>query len=181
MRLLRAKDNSVSMVPMTNEEKMARDTQEELKIYELGYLLAPTIPEEHIEGENVKVKDVLEKAGFIMSSDEPAMKALAYEMSAVIGGKKRRFRTAYFGSIIFQTNAASVADIKTALEKNENIARSLILHRTKESLLPSKRKISVAPRGAEEKETGRKKQTERAEKVIDEAELDKKIEEMVAE
>lgn len=172
------------MVPMTNEEKSARgthDTPEELKIYELGYLLAPTIPEEDIGGENVKVKDVLEKAGFIMSSDEPAMRTLAYEMSAVIGGKKRRFRTAYFGSIVFQTGAASVADVKMALGKNENVTRSLILHRTKESLLPSKRKILVAPRGAEEKEAGRKKQSERAEKAIDEVELDKKIEEMVAE
>lgn len=169
------------MVPMINEEKTTQDRQEELKIYELGYLLAPTIPEEHIGGENVKVKDVLEKGGFIMGSDEPTMKPLAYEMSAVINGKKQRFQKAYFGSIIFQTNAASIGDIKSVLAKNENITRHLILNRTKESLLPSKRRIPMTPKATEEKLFSKKSPFAREGKVIDEAALDKTIEEMVAE
>ncbi len=172
---------SGSMMPMSNEEKIMDEGQEELKIYELGYLLAPTIPEEYVGGEGVKVKDVLEKIGFIMGSDEPVMKQLAYEMSAVIGGKKYRFHTAYFGSIIFQTNSASVKDIKTALAKNENITRHIVLSRTKESLLPSKRRISMTPKTADEKVSSKKSSLVREENVIDEAALDKTIEEMVAE
>ena len=93
---------SGSMMPMSNEEKIMDEGQEELKIYELGYLLAPTIPEEYVGGEGVKVKDVLEKIGFIMGSDEPVMKQLAYEMSAVIGGKNIVFIPRTSGQLFFR-------------------------------------------------------------------------------
>jgi len=163
---------------MEKEEQGAKN-EGEAAIYELGYLLVPTIPEEKVGEEVSKIKDTVEQEGFIISGESAELKSLAYTMSKELGGKKNTFTSGYFGSLIFQTEQGSIDDIKAALDKNERLLRILIIGRTKESLVPSARKpVGLRTKTAGEPERSPKTPAERA---AQEKEIDKTIEELVVE
>jgi len=152
--------------------------ENERKIYELGFLVSPIVPDEKIGSETTAVRDILETCSNVISSEIPSMKDLEYDIDKVIGGKKHHFSSAYFGFFIFETEAQNIEKIKNELEKGKNIVRFIIITRTKESLKERKRK-SVTP--AAKKPLGIGKQESKAsEEKIDEKELDKTIEELVA-
>ncbi|MEK7556314.1 MAG: 30S ribosomal protein S6, partial [Patescibacteria group bacterium] len=169
---------SGSIIRMEKEEKEGQD-EKEAGIYELGFILLPTIPEEKIGEEVSKVKDAVGESGLVISGADAEMITLAYPMVKVLGGKNSTFTSGYFGSLIFQTGSDTVGDVKVALTKNDRVLRFLIIKRTKESLLPSVRKSSStrekAPMGAKTKD----ERTPVERKALEE-EIDKTIEELVA-
>lgn len=163
---------------MEKEEKEGQN-EREAGIYELGFLLLPTIPEEKIGEEVSKVKDAVGESGLVISGGDAEMITLAYPMTKALGGKNSTFASGYFGSLIFQTGSDTVDAVKTALTKNDRLLRFLIIKRTKESLLPSARKsVSVrekAPAVAKAKDA----QTP-IERAVHEEEIDKAVEELIA-
>ena len=164
----------------TTEKKDMEDnvSDSETKIYELGYLIIPTVLDEKLGGETSKIVDVLEKDGKIVSSDAPKEQALAYTMDKKIGGKKQIFNDAYFGSIIFEANSSNIDGIKKDLEKNDNILRFMIIVRTKESLIAPQKRVATASidRAKEASSTVKNKEVK---KKVDEKEIDKEIESLV--
>jgi len=162
---------------MTEKENRLDNTAENT-IYELGYLIVPTVSEENVQGESNKVRDILEGNGSIMSSTDAHRRDLAYTMDKVISNKKNIFDKAYFGSFIFETVAGNIEKIKSELEKDVNVLRFLIMKRTKESLIPPKaRVIPKVGTGSSEESSKEGENT----KSINEKELDKTIEELVVE
>lgn len=150
------------------------DEEKNTVYYEIGYLIAPTITEEDAPSEGAKVRDIVEKQGFIVSVAEPEKRSLAYEITKRFGGKNHRFRTAYFGHLIFQAVPEDATAIREGIRKNDAIIRTLIIKRTKESLTAVPRRVTHTG------EPRTKRMVEKAEP-INEAELDKQIEKMVAE
>ena len=163
---------------MEKEEKEEHD-EREAGIYELGYLLLPTIPEEKIGEEVAKVKDAVGENGLVISGADAEMITLAYPMVKVLGGKNNTFASGYFGSLIFQTGSDTVGAVKTALTKNDRVLRFLIIKRTKESLLPSVRKSSSTREKTPAGARAHNEQTPGERKALEE-EIDKTIEELVA-
>lgn len=159
-------------------ENIALKDDSSLKIYEVGYLLFPTIAEENLSKECGAIKEALGTGAFVASELEPKMKELAYPMTKVISGKKNVFENAYFGSIYFQTEPGNIESIEKNLDKNENIIRYLVVRRNKEILMAPKKIYSprVKPTHSPDMETKKIP----PETVINEAELDKTIEELVA-
>jgi ribosomal protein S6 len=145
-----------------------------LSVYEVGYLMVPTIAEENLGAEVTEFKDALKEQGVSFISDEyPKMIELAYEMSRSIANKKQKFSYGYFGWVKFECTPAQARVIKDALDKNEKLVRYLLIKTVRESTMSSKR-----PYGKPE---GAKRRTTRSEKTgpINEEVIDKEIDALV--
>jgi len=64
------------------------------RIYELGFLLVPTIDENDVLGEASRIKGVIESCGALLISDEnPKSITLAYPIDKRVGKKKEATET----------------------------------------------------------------------------------------
>lgn len=110
------------------------------RVYELGYLLVPTISEENLPAQYGNLKELVSSFGGIVISDEmPKMTPLAYEMVKVISNVRNKFNTAYFGWTKFTMDSSKVLMLKKKLDLDPNIIRFLILKTIKENTIASKR------------------------------------------
>lgn len=138
--------------------------ENEQRIYEIGYLLSPLIPEEKIEEEIGSLRKIIEnKKGLIMSESRPKLQKLAYP----IKGNE----SAYFGWFRFNCHPETILEIKNSLEK-EKIIRFLLTQAVKERL------VLISPKKAR----GKKKAVppeikQRGEIKLEE--IDKKLEELL--
>lgn len=115
---------------------------EEVKnsVYEVGYIIVPTIAEENLGGEVTAFKDMLLEQGAVFISDEhPKMMELAYEMSRSIANKKQKFSYGYFGWVKFECTTSQAKVIKDMLDKNEKLVRYLMIKTVRENTMSSKR------------------------------------------
>lgn len=145
----------------TSEEGLPR-------IYEAGYLITPTIPEEAVGGEVVKLRELIGKfGGSVVTEEDPKLRELAYEMEKVISHKKEIFRNAYFGWIKFEMDADDVTAFQKALDGNASIIRYLLISTVREHTIASKRPMSRGPEGRRTKD-GTKLSDEEIEKTIQE-------------
>ncbi|MDE2030873.1 MAG: 30S ribosomal protein S6 [Patescibacteria group bacterium] len=116
--------------------------EEEVKgsVYEVGYIIVPTIAEENLGEEVTLFKDMFTEQGATFISDEyPKMMELAYEMSRSIANKKQKFSYGYFGWVKFECSTAQARIIKDLLDKNEKLVRYLMIKTVRESTLSPKR------------------------------------------
>ena len=165
---------------MPDETKAGpQDPQEDsvIRVYEVGYLVAPTVSEEELPREVTALKDVLEKEKAAVISEEfPKFRALAYPMQKRIGGVMQNFTTAYFGWVKFGAKAECIKRIEQELKKNEKVARYILVKTVREHTMtlgrplrtervPRKEAPKDAPAGAP----------------VSEVELDKSIEKLIAE
>lgn len=157
---------------MTERQEMEED-EKGTGHFELSYLLLPTIIEENLPREAGQIRDVLEKHGVVVSGVLPEMRPLSYKMMKRSGGKKYWFHTAYFGHFIFQATSDEMAEAREFMKKNDLVLRFLLVKRTKESLTAAPRRI---PRTSE----SRPKRSEEKSLPMNEEEVDKEIEKMVA-
>ncbi|KKU25581.1 MAG: hypothetical protein UX39_C0025G0021 [Candidatus Magasanikbacteria bacterium GW2011_GWA2_46_17] len=114
------------------------DTAEttESRVYEIGFHVVSSIPEEKLAAEVTVIKDVLESNGAIfISEDFPKLKNLAYSMTKTAGAKHFKFDVAYFGWVKFEMNPEGAVQVKKLLELNNNILRFIIVKTVRESTL----------------------------------------------
>lgn len=163
----------------TEKETIHEEKESNPRIYELGFLLVPTISEESVLGEGSRLKGVIESCGGLLISDEnPKSISLAYEMDRRVEGKKKHFTAAYFGWIKFHCDPSGVAVLKKNLENDETVLRFMIIKTVKENTLIQKRPAFIRTK----KKEGIDMKGEKAKEGINpvsEAELDKTIEELV--
>ena len=110
-------------------EKPAEISANSVKIYELGYLMTPLLPEEKVvESIEVKIKPLIAKLGGQLKGEEgPKLTALAYQVRKVVEHKGSVFKEAYFGTLRFTFEGEAVNDFKAELKKLDEIIRSLII------------------------------------------------------
>jgi len=155
---------------MENQEKITEKSY--TQVYEIGYLLVPSIPEEKVGEESASVRTLIEEKGGVLIAEEmPKMKPLAYSISRFLNSKRERFNQAYFGWIKFELSNEDISSVKSGLDKNSHIIRSLCIGTVRESTL------------ARLKPTMFKKTTDspKKKKEISEEELEKSIEKLVGE
>ncbi len=150
------------------------------RVYELGYLLVPTIKEEDVPAMYGNIKELVASFGGMVISDEmPHMLPLAYSMVKVVANVRNKFSNAYFGWVKFTMSADKVLELKKKLDLDPNFVRFLILKTIKENTIASKRFV----RGdmAHKKTPGAKREEEGVEAVpINKEEIDKEIDAMVS-
>ncbi len=144
-------------------------------VYEVGYLMVPSIPEENLGGEVTKFKDSLGEMGAVFISDEyPKMMELAYEMTRSIANKKQKFSYGYFGWVKFETTTINAKAIKESLDKNETLIRYLMIKTVRENTMSPKKVYGKS-------ESSKRRQAPKVEDVapVSEEVIDKEIDALV--
>ena len=110
------------------------------RVYELGYLLVPSIPPEDVSINYGNLKELVSSFGGEIIADEmPRLMTLAYPMQKVISNVRNKFSTAYFGWTKFTMDSDKVLELKKNLDLDPNFVRFLILKTVKENTIASKR------------------------------------------
>jgi len=176
MKPMSASENNKEVEEVTeiSESKDAR-------IYELGYLLVPTVVEENVPAVYGNLKELISsfKGGFI-SDDMPRSIPLAYTMSKVISNVRHKFNTAYFGWVKFEMDAEKILELKKKLDLDPQILRFLILKTVKENTIAAKRFVSREGGVARKIFTAKKEGEPEVVAPINKEEIDKEIDAMVA-
>jgi len=149
-------------------ESVQKDSDGSLRVYEAGYILLPSIPEEKVGDEVSLIKDaILKHGGVFMSEVSPKFIPLAYEVIKNISSKNERFTDAYFGAIHFKALSSAIPALTRELDENQSIIRFLLIKAEKEPRKQPKREVKL------------ESETEEVAPSLSQTEIDKSIEEMV--
>lgn len=119
----------------TTPSKVAPKTDSS-KIYELGYILVASIPEEKIALEVASLKDLLTTNGAeVVSSEDPILIDLAYSMTKVVAAQRQKYSRGYFGWVKFEGEGEALTAIKKVLDLSPTILRYLIVKTVRENTL----------------------------------------------
>ena len=106
------------------------------KIYELGYILVSSLPDEKIATEVESIKALLAKNGAeIVSHEDPILIDLAYSMVKVVSAQRQKYSRGYFGWVKFEGEPEALAEIKKALDLSATVLRYMIVKTVRENTL----------------------------------------------
>lgn len=99
------------------------------KVYEIGYLLVPLVPEADKLSivDEVITSNIKTKGGVVITDMAPEMRKLEYTIRKMMNNKYAKFSDAYFGAIKFELNPADVASINEAVKKSDHILRYILI------------------------------------------------------
>lgn len=127
---------SKEIVDKSNENKKAPSHANSGQAYELAFHLVPTLGDDKVNKVFEEITNLIEKhKGKIVSSSQPALLDLEYQMEKVVDSVKLKFNSAYFGWIIF-TNV-DVADLTEELDLNKSIIRYLLIKTEQKDSIPA--------------------------------------------
>ncbi len=165
-----------SMSEVENKEVEKTEKGADTKVYEVGFLLVPTVKEEEVPVLFGNLKDLVNTLGGSVVSDEmPKMMQIAYPMTKVVSNVRGKFTTAYFGWVKFVMEPAQVLELKKKLDLDPTMLRFLITKTVKENTIAAKRFV----RGDVHRKPEVKKEEGEA-MPINKEEIDKEIDAMVA-
>lgn len=158
---------------------------EDMKIYEIGYLLAPYLPVEEVAKnvESLIKSKIVSAGGEVTSEMNPTMTRLAYVITKVINNKHTKFSDGYFGALRCKLAPAEIVKLDKSLTKEELVIRHLIVTMPagSENIVVPRR--SFAPRREDKpfeiERVMPEKEEEKA--VLTVEELDKEIDKLVDE
>ncbi|MDB5266859.1 MAG: Ribosomal protein [Parcubacteria group bacterium] len=111
-------------MPITEDHQEIRDAV----VYEVGYLVLPSVPEENLPKVVSSIVSIIEKAGgTTLDSEDPFLEELAYSMSKVVGARKYVVDDAYIGWMKFEATPDVVEGIKNSVDKIEEVLRTLLI------------------------------------------------------
>jgi len=104
------------------------DIKEGVTVYEVGYLLLPSIPEESLSGVVDSMKSIVTKeGGNVLGGEDPFKYDLAYTMSKTIGASRYVVNDAYIGWLKFELEAGNAPKVKAEIEKMNEVLRLLLI------------------------------------------------------
>ncbi|MCK5096313.1 MAG: 30S ribosomal protein S6 [Candidatus Pacebacteria bacterium] len=170
-----------------NKDKETQDNDFEPRVYEVSYLIVPSVAQEKLSEKAVAIRGVIESAGGkVIVEGEPKHLDLAYEMSKVIANKRTLYKTGYFGWIKFESDPAATEKMHAALEKDSELIRFMLIKTVKDDTLTPIEDILSAEvedkaRLTREKEEVKKKTVIKKEESapISKEEIDEKIDKLI--
>jgi ribosomal protein S6 len=151
-------------------------------IYEIGFILVPTIGEGELASEFGAVKSKIEGFGAVAIAEEfPQRIDLAYEMAKTIANRKIKFNEGYFGWIKFELAPDKISLVKDFAEKNDKVIRALIISTVRENTVIGKKFVSKTERKRPIKGAAVSAEKTEVAGPIDAVELDKQIDSLVTE
>lgn len=166
---------------MATKKAGTEEREQRMRVYEVGYLISPSVKEEDVEGVVGGIRNIIEKAeGLFIAEGAASMTRLAYDMEAFEAGKRVYHDRAYFGWIKFEGSTSVLAPLEAALKKSSEVIRHLVFETLREDTrakikAPALREVK---RGDTLKSTRR---TEEASAPVSEEDLDKAIQDLVVE
>lgn len=169
MELMKGNDNKENIDTEVAEAKT--------QVYELGYLLVPTISDEGVGGAYTAIKDLVASFGGEFISDEmPHLITLAYPMLHVVANVRNKFDSAYFGWIKFEMETSKVLELKNKLDFEPNTIRFMIIKTVRENTIATKK---FTYKDMSKSRTVKKEAGDEAPAEINKEELDKEIDAMI--
>ncbi|MBA3733464.1 30S ribosomal protein S6 [Patescibacteria group bacterium] len=162
------------------EKENIKEKGDTAAVYEVSYLLLPSLAIEQVPAKASSLKEMLTSAGGLVISDEnPVLIDLAYPMTKVVSTIRHKVTTGYFGWVKFEMsreiNTEGIVAVKKALDADDSILRYLIVNTVRENtLLTGKMKLQKEDRRREDEEGSTD-----APKEASPEELDKSIEDLV--
>lgn len=151
-----------------------------VKIYELGYHIVPTVGEESLGSEVEKLKKlILDNKGSIISEEFPQIKNLSFEISKVSENKYNKFNKAYFGWVKFEIDSSLIGTISEKVTANPNVLRFIIVKTVKENTIYTPKVVGTVKKEVKPEEDTTSEVVV-AEKASPE-EIDKSIDELLVE
>ena len=171
-------------------ESQEAEVQEGNRIYELGFHFVPTISEDDAAVQFSHLKSLIEKKdGTFISEEAPRLINLAYELTKTTKAVRHHYNSAYFGWVKFEIDPESIAALEKEIKLFDPILRYLLISTVRESTLApivSKegRRTSQkdSPEGELAPASGEVVVSEApvpAAPAVDEAQIDKSIDELV--
>ena len=109
-------------------EKNTDETILDSRVYELSYILVPTLSEDAaLEKVNAIKQSIAALGGSFVSEETAYPRELAYEMTRVIKNTNVRFMDGYFGWIKFELDPTKLPIIDKSVKLDEDIIRYMTL------------------------------------------------------
>lgn len=120
------------------------------RTYELGYILAPTVPEAEVSGLTDALKAAIQQAGGETRSEgAPEFIDLAYTMEKSIASKKMKYSQGYFGWIKFDSAPEGMDALKKALDGMTELVRYILIKTSIENAIVFKKPKIEAVRASD--------------------------------
>lgn len=162
-------------------EDAVKDT-ESARLYEAAYLVAPTVAEDQTAGVILPLKDLLAGASArIVAEEAPKFRRLAYPIRVKRSGSGALvFDSAFFGWVRFEADAETALAAKKALASIPSIFRFLLIKPSAAALaVPAPVRMFTRRPSTEPATLEKPVPPEAAAPAVSEAELDRRIEELV--
>jgi ribosomal protein S6 len=102
--------------------------KEDNRLYEVGYLLVPTIAEDKVSEAVAQIRGAIEKAGGSIKTEEfPKFRRLAYEMRKKVDTKYETYDSAYFGFVVFDGDVDAPAAVKEGMDAIQSVLRYILV------------------------------------------------------
>jgi len=165
---------------------MNEKNTDRLSVYEIGYLVVSSVPEERLSAEVDSIKKIITDAGAVIIADEmPVKHQLAYTMRRkTVSGSYEKYDEAYFGWVKFEMNSDKVEAVKKSIEVHPAILRMLLITTVRENTYLGKKALAFISRATPSQEVKEESAPVIAEEPVTPAtleEMDKSIDEMVKE
>ena len=152
------------------------------RVYEIGYLLLPTLSEEEAVEATDKVRKIITDAtGLPLAEEKANLMTLAYSMSKTIDNVPKSFTQAYFGWIKFDVTPDRIAAINLACGAFLPMLRHLCIATVREDTRAKRARRAPSSRTSKSRDTitGSDAVSEKADVApMDIAKVDKEIEEL---
>ncbi len=123
-----------------------KDTKEkDPSIYEIGYLIASSIPDEKVPEEAEAIKKIIADAGSTVIAEEaPHRQQLAYTIrKKTVSGGYDKYDVAHFGWVKFELGSDSIEAVKKAVELRPAVLRMILVTTVRENTYLGKRAPAV--------------------------------------
>ena len=113
-----------------------KEKEDKMTVYEVSYLLLPSLAPEQVPGKASSLKETLTSlGGAVISDEDPVLIDLAYPMTKVVLTVRHKETKGYFGWVKFEMTSEAVAGVKKAFDEHPEILRYLIIKTVRENTL----------------------------------------------
>lgn len=117
-------------------EKENKEKGGDMTVYELSYILLPSLAESEVPAKVSGLKDLVTSAGgAVISFEDPVLIDLAYSMTKVTPTSRTKVNSGHFGWIKFELSTEETEKIKSKLDTNAEVVRYLLVKTVKENTL----------------------------------------------
>jgi ribosomal protein S6 len=155
-----------------------------MRIYEVGYQIAPTTKEEDLEKIVGSIRSIIEKhQGSFVAEGAPSLIKLAYPISVREGERYVDYDRAYFGWLKFESSTEAASSLSESIRSNTAIIRSIVFRTVREDTraqvkVPTLREVK---RTDTIKSAPRRAEATVAEGPVSEEDLEKALQDITAE
>ncbi len=126
---------------VSSQANTAPSGKEKRPIYEVGFHVAPTVPEGEVGAVVEKIRAALGGEAEFINESFPQKMTLAYTIELSDAGKRDKYNEAYFGWIKFGTEREKIPAFENALRGMKEVLRFILIETVRED-------ITAAPRRA---------------------------------